>query len=530
MDNYAYQMNKDIESMKNYIVRIFGEDIHYQILRRENLPEMYWIGAAYYLSNNMEGKARTIDYFGGVFFFDDNKNALRSVFSDYSFSGDNYRLNQCLKNYLRDNKDLINHEDIFVYEKEAYLVYTYGVKGKRLGFIINLDRYFEKADELQFVLYDKDRKIISNTGEKWLEDDKLHKAVMNENSMKNGINYLISSTPIDILGLRLAGIRHEGIVHEFWKYWEFWLLFILLPSITIVGFLNIHRVLNKILLHSVDHLMERITDMKIEGNSEKYENNKKIKEFKEINDKLDEMIKEIENLQEEKFKKEMEVNAAQLQYYQLQVNPHFFLNCLNIVDSLLNNNNVYTVKSMISALSKHFRYVFQDRSYEVTVREEIEEIKDYCNIYIIKGGVPILFQSEVDEDTIECKIPILCIQTFVENSIKYANDKEHILSIKVVIQRITDGVEEFLCIRISDNGMGYPVEKLQELNTPITEFQYFSQHVGIDNIKYRIYLMYGENAKLYFYNGSMGEAVTEILLPVKRLSNNFSDQKKDGIE
>lgn len=37
--------------------------------------------------------------------------------------------------------------------------------------------------------------------------------------------------------------------------------------------------------------------------------------------------------------------------------------------------------------------------------------------------------------------------------------------------------------------------------------------VGVDNIKYRIYLLYGDKAKLYFYNSPAGGAVTEILLP-----------------
>lgn len=45
------------------------------------------------------------------------------------------------------------------------------------------------------------------------------------------------------------------------------------------------------------------------------------------------------------------------------------------------------------------------------------------------------------------------------------------------------------------------------------EFQYHSRHVGVDNIKYRIFLLYGEKAKLYFYNSPAGGAVTEMLLP-----------------
>lgn len=50
------------------------------------------------------------------------------------------------------------------------------------------------------------------------------------------------------------------------------------------------------------------------------------------------------------------------------------------------------------------------------------------------------------------------------------------------------------------------------MNQPVTEFEYHSEHVGIENLKYRIKLYYGENAKIYFYNAAFGGAVTEITL------------------
>ena len=73
--------------------------------------------------------------------------------------------------------------------------------------------------------------------------------------------------------------------------------------------------------------------------------------------------------------------------------------------------------------------------------------------------------------------------------------------------------ERYLRIHISDNGEGYPQQMLSQLNQSVTEFQYQSAHVGVDNIKYRIYLLYGDRAKLCFYNKPNGGAVTEILLP-----------------
>ena len=168
---------------------------------------------------------------------------------------------------------------------------------------------------------------------------------------------------------------------------------------------------------------------------------------------------------------------------------------------------------MIYSVSRHFRYVFQDYNSQVLLEEELEEVSAYCNIYIIKNSVPLLLQQQVSEETKAYKVPILCIQTFVENSIKYAVSKDRVLSVTIRANRIKDEERAYLRICIMDNGEGYRPEVLEQLNRPVKEFQYHSRHVGVDNIKYRIFLLYGEKAKLYFYNSPAGGAVTEMLLP-----------------
>ena len=136
--------------------------------------------------------------------------------------------------------------------------------------------------------------------------------------------------------------------------------------------------------------------------------------------------------------------------------------------------------------------------------------------------MPILLQISLDEETKSCEIPILCVQTFVENSVKYAVNKGRVLSVSITAGRIEADGKWYTRIHITDNGEGYRPEQLEQLNRPVTEFQYHSMQVGVDNIKYRIYLLYGEKAKLYFYNSPTGGAVTEILLP-QRYKDEHTD-------
>ena len=60
--HYALQLNKDIDSMKGYVNRVYSENAQYQTLKRPYLQETEWYSAAYYLANDMEGRAGSIDY------------------------------------------------------------------------------------------------------------------------------------------------------------------------------------------------------------------------------------------------------------------------------------------------------------------------------------------------------------------------------------------------------------------------------------------------------------------------------------
>ena len=409
------------------------------------------------------------------------------------------------------------------YEGEIYLLYILGDRGKYLGYAVNLSGYFVLRENMQLIISDEQGNILANLGDRLLDEASAVEKLKGGTD-KSGLKYMISRAAVEGQNLQLMLI-HKDEKLAFWNQAEFWLLFILIPLAAFAVLWNVYRFVKRIIYQPIDHFVHRLTEMKrgetpeASGGARK---EKQLEEIRLINEKLDELIAEMGQLEQEKYKKEKEANAALLQYYQLQVRPHFFLNCLNIVASLLNENDVDTVKTMIFAVSRHFRYVFQDSDSLVTLAEEIEEVKAYCDIYIIKNAMPILLQISLDEETKSCEIPILCVQTFVENSVKYAVNKGRVLSVSITAGRIEGDGKWYTRIHITDNGEGYRPEQLEQLNRPVTEFQYHSMQVGVDNIKYRIYLLYGEKAKLYFYNSPTGGAVTEILLP-QRYKDEHTD-------
>ena len=109
-------------------------------------------------------------------------------------------------------------------------------------------------------------------------------------------------------------------------------------------------------------------------------------------------------------------------------------------------------------------------------------------------------------------IPPLILQTFVENSIKYAvNDNKLFIILR--------GYEENgkLKIRISDTGQGFDEETLRNIRSFLeTRVDEGRLGVGIVNTVQRMDILYQGEAELHVGNSPTGGAVTEICLPLRR--------------
>ena len=98
----------------------------------------------------------------------------------------------------------------------------------------------------------------------------------------------------------------------------------------------------------------------------------------------------------------------------------------------------------------------------------------------------------------------------MENSIKYVNTQSRFspLLLKVQAVLLCAAQEHFIDLIISDNGQGYSPAVLQEINAECVKG---NQNIGINNIKRRLRLLYGEKAEYSFTN--QNGAVSELIIP-----------------
>ena len=187
------------------------------------------------------------------------------------------------------------------------------------------------------------------------------------------------------------------------------------------------------------------------------------------------------------YNEQTQKKEYELKMLQAQINPHFLYNCLDNISSLITDQKNETATAMVSHLGRYYRAILSKGRNIITIREELELIRAYLEIQLIR--IPDLFTYEitVDEDILDFKILKMILQPIVENSVihGFAGFKNSgRIKIEGTLQNQT------VCILISDNGKGIPEGSRSSIFAPAPTA--IPKHFGLKNIQERIRLKHGE--------------------------------------
>lgn len=236
-------------------------------------------------------------------------------------------------------------------------------------------------------------------------------------------------------------------------------------------------------------------------------------QFLELRDMLDTLQGMIEQLEKQRlitYDTYIEKQKAQLQYLQLQLKPHFYMNSLKMINALAMEGKKKEIQTVIIRLSEYMRYLLQAEKEITTIKKELDFVRNYISLQNVMQSRRILMTIEIDSGIETEEVPILILQTFVENSVKYArlDGLGEDLEIMITICSLETEEGEFLDLQVKDNGQGYPENVLIEIEK---KAEAGKQHVGINNLKRRCQILYGDKAEFSFYNND--GAVSECIVP-----------------
>lgn len=249
------------------------------------------------------------------------------------------------------------------------------------------------------------------------------------------------------------------------------------------------------------------------------------KEFKSLLRKIKKLRIQVYEKELERQQVELEKQKIELEYVQEQLKPHFYLNCLNLINTMASAHGEEEIVHITEKMSLCMRYVIKD-SFEMSLlAKELDFVKSYVEIQRLRYGEKAFrFELFLDEGMDKMEIPSLLLQTFVENAISHGItlEKEIEITLYAVMERVEDKERAYICI--SDTGKGFSEETLKaiEENRPI----YYGErkHIGIQNAIKRLQVIYGTEAQIRLSNMAEKKgAVVELFLPVKKVTDVKND-------
>lgn len=223
-------------------------------------------------------------------------------------------------------------------------------------------------------------------------------------------------------------------------------------------------------------------------------------EFQKVNATMNKMLEQIRALKIETYEKQINMQEILLQYYQIQIRPHFFLNCLKNIYGMAEERKYENIQKNILYLSNHLRYILRDSARVVTLGDELQYVRNYILLQQLSAKYPPECVIDGGEEMMDLKIPAVSVLSFVENAVKYYVGDGETLKIHIRLNMLENEEEEIANITICDNGKGFTEEQLSEYNY-YDEKRNCGGHIGIHNVIQRFLLYYGrENVGFAFSN------------------------------
>ena len=195
------------------------------------------------------------------------------------------------------------------------------------------------------------------------------------------------------------------------------------------------------------------------------------------------MVDRVEALLREQYTLGQEKVEAELKALQSQINPHFLYNTLDMINWMSQKKESENIRSVVQAMSRFYRLTLSKGRDIVSIRDEVEMCEAYMEIQKRRYRGRICYEVEVDGDILDCLIPKITLQPFLENAIIHGiNEKADGRGMVILNGWMEDGR---ITLSVTDDGEGMTQEDKKKSHQ--------GSHYGLSNIEHRLELFFGES-------------------------------------
>ena len=187
----------------------------------------------------------------------------------------------------------------------------------------------------------------------------------------------------------------------------------------------------------------------------------------------------------------LENQKTELALLRSQINPHFLFNTLNNIYTLIYKKSDLSLTA-IERLTTLLRYALYEKEDMVLLQKEIKAVKDLVDLQTMRYDFEPALDIEIEEGNEQLKIPPFILIPFVENIFKHANLKNP--KERAVIKLYSE--KEHL-IFYSKNEVSH--QNKDQVGG-----------IGLENIRKRLELIYGEEHELEINQGENFEVILKI--------------------
>ena len=229
---------------------------------------------------------------------------------------------------------------------------------------------------------------------------------------------------------------------------------------------------------------------------------------KNFNHMLDYMNTLVEDIQTEKQR----TLQARLKSLQEQIKPHFLYNTLDTINWMAREHGATDVVRMVEALTNMFRLGLSQGKDFITVKEEIEHVKNYLYIQSVRYEDKLTYVIDASEDCLKIVIPKLILQPLVENAI-YHGIKLKKGGGEIRISAKKENGQ--LILSVYDTGAGMSREELNSLRQSIEDIKNgksgsFGMTYVIERLK--LYANEGFDIEVESYEGAYTQVIVRLLI------------------
>ncbi|GLX71410.1 sensor histidine kinase [Paenibacillus glycanilyticus] len=324
--------------------------------------------------------------------------------------------------------------------------------------------------------------------------------------------YLVIGKDSSVGEFGLAAVVPDHSILERLPYLQRIILFMAIGSILIL--LAAFYFLRRVVLLPIRRIVSAMRKIK-EGYLEaRIPDRPTSNEFELMNQTFNSMVSELQQLKIHVYEEQLNSQRAELKQLQLQINPHFFLNSLNVVYYMAQEKNYDLIQELSLSLIRYFRLMFRSQTDYALLKDELSLTENYLKIQGFRFPGNLSYTVTAEKELMDCVIPPLIIQSFAENTIKHAVNTDDPTHIDISLWTTGQPEAAKLHIRIRDTGSGFSEEILSMLNEGMNLTNEGGEHIGIWNVRRRLRLLYRAEAAIAFSNDR--GAVIDMILPLLR--------------